>query len=104
MLTQTQTKRPAPSQLKLVAPPVQPPQSNDNWLYAGTDEAWLHTDYSQAPYNICTEVETTAYKFPDYEEDWGCYDYSTPAKTSEQIWQEVEEFKASASPDDFDEF
>ncbi|NES01989.1 MAG: hypothetical protein F6K22_03590 [Okeania sp. SIO2F4] len=77
---------------------------NNNWLYAGTDEAWLYTDYSQAPYNICIEAETTAYKFPDYEEDWGCYDYSTPAKTPEQILREVEEFKASASPDDYDEF
>ncbi|NET44754.1 hypothetical protein [Okeania sp. SIO2B3] len=104
MLTQIQTTRPAPPQLKLVAPPVQTSQTNDNWLYDGTDEAWLYTDYSQAPYNICTEVETTAYKLPQYEEDLGCYDWSTPVKTPEQIWQEVEEFKASASPDDFDEF
>lgn len=103
MLTQIQTTRPAPPQLKLVAPPVQPPQSNDNWLYDGTDEAWLYTDYSQAPYNICTEVETTAYKLPLYEEDLDCYS-NEPGKTPEQIWQEVEEFKASALPDDFDEF
>ncbi|WP_202219513.1 hypothetical protein [Okeania sp. KiyG1] len=79
-------------------------QSNDNWLYAGTPEAWLYVDYSQPPYDICTEAETTAYKFPDYEEDWDCYDYSTPAKTPEQIWQEVEDFIASGSSDDFDEF
>ncbi|NET30149.1 hypothetical protein [Okeania sp. SIO1I7] len=77
---------------------------NNNWLYAGTDEAWLYTDYSQPPYNICTEASTTAYKLPLYEEDLGCYDWSTPAKTPEQIWQEVEEFEASASPDDYDEF
>ncbi|NEN92206.1 MAG: hypothetical protein F6K48_26210 [Okeania sp. SIO3H1] len=78
--------------------------NNDNWLYAGTPEAWLYVDYSQPPYNICTEAETTAYKLPLYEEDLGCYDWSTPAKTPKQIWQEVEEFKASASPDDYDEF
>ncbi|NEP41667.1 MAG: hypothetical protein F6K25_04745 [Okeania sp. SIO2G4] len=99
MLAQIQTK-PAPQQL--VASPVQTSQNN-NWLYAGTDEAWLYTDYSQAPYNICTEAETTAYKLL-YEEDLGCYDWSTPAKTPEQIWREVEEFQASASPDDYDEF
>lgn len=79
-------------------------QNNDNWLYAGTDEAWLYVDYSQPPYNCNCEDEMTAYKLPQYEVDLDCYDYSTPAKTSEQIWQEVEEFKASASPDDFDEF
>ncbi|NET45917.1 hypothetical protein [Okeania sp. SIO2B3] len=103
MLTQTQTKRPAPPQLKLVTPPVQPPQNNDNWLYAGTDDAWLYTDYSQPPYNICTEASTTAYKLPLYEEDLDCYS-NEPGKTPEQIWQDVEKFKASASPDDFDEF
>ncbi|NET13333.1 MAG: hypothetical protein F6K08_10985 [Okeania sp. SIO1H6] len=103
MLTQTQTKRPAPPQLKLVAPPVQPPQSNDNWLYAGTDEAWLYTDYSQAPYNICTEASTTAYKLPQYEVDLDCYS-NEPGKTPEQIWREVDDFIASGSPDDFDEF
>ncbi|NET14308.1 MAG: hypothetical protein F6K08_16465 [Okeania sp. SIO1H6] len=103
MIAQIQTKRPAPPQLKLVAPPVQPPQSNDNWLYDGTDDAWLYTDYSQAPYNICTEAQTTAYKLPLYKVDLDCYS-NEPGKTPEQIWQDVEKFKASASPDDFDEF
>ncbi|NET45962.1 hypothetical protein [Okeania sp. SIO2B3] len=76
---------------------------NNNWLYAGTDEAWLYTDYSQPPYNICTEAETTAYKLPLYEEDLDCYS-NEPGKSYEQIWQEVAEFQASASPDDYDEF
>ena len=77
---------------------------NNNWLYAGTDEAWLCVDYSKPPYSICTEAETTAYKLPLYEEDLDCYDWSTPVKTVEQILAEVEEFKASGSPDDYDEF
>ncbi|GGA46322.1 hypothetical protein CYANOKiyG1_65340 [Okeania sp. KiyG1] len=78
-------------------------QSNDNWLYDGTPEAWLNVDYSKPPYNICTEAETTAYKFPDYEEDWDCYS-NEPGKSYDQIWQDVEEFIASGSPDDLDEF
>ena len=78
-------------------------QNNDNWLYDGTPEAWLYTDYSQAPYNICTEAETTAYKLPLYEEDLDCYS-NEPGKTPEQIWRELEEFIASGSPDDYNEF
>ncbi|MGK7919900.1 MAG: hypothetical protein AB4080_07820 [Trichodesmium sp.] len=87
MIAQIQTTKPAPQQLVL---PVQTSQNN-NWLYAGTDEAWLYTDYSQPPYNICTctEAETTAYKLPQYEEDLDCYS-NEPGKTDEQIWQEVE--------------
>ena len=76
---------------------------NNNWLYAGTDEAWLYTDYSQPPYSICTEAETTAYKLPLYEEDLDCYS-NEPGKTPEQIWRELEEFIASGSPDDYNEF
>ncbi|NER01547.1 MAG: hypothetical protein F6K17_02315 [Okeania sp. SIO3C4] len=80
-------------------------QSNDNWLYVGTPEAWLNVDYSKPPYNICTctEAETTAYKFPQYEVDLDCYS-NEPGKTPEQIWREVDDFIASGSPDDYDEF
>lgn len=88
MIAQTQTKRPAPPQLKLVVSPVQPPQNNDNWLYAGTDEAWLYTDYRQLERDISTEVETTAYKLPQYPEDLDCFTCTTP-KTNEQILDEL---------------
>ncbi|NET12275.1 MAG: hypothetical protein F6K08_05135 [Okeania sp. SIO1H6] len=103
MIAQERIVRQVPSQLKLVNPsPVQTPQ-NDNWLYAGTDEAWLNVDYSQPPYSICIEASTTAYKLPQYEEDLDCYS-NEPGKSYEQIWLEVAEFKTSASPDDYDEF
>lgn len=104
MITQERIARQAPSQLELVAAPCVQTAQNNNWYYAGTAEAWLNTDYSQAPYNICTEASTTAYKLPQYSEDLECYDWTAPLKSSSQIWQEVEEFKASASPDDPDEF
>lgn len=59
MIAQEIIARQVPPQLKLVAAP--PLQTNNNWLYAGTSEAWLNTDYTKPPYNICTEAETIAY-------------------------------------------
>ena len=103
MIAQIQTPSPVPPQPKPVTTsPIQKLQ-NDNWLYYGTDEAWLKYDYSdwlETPYG---GPETTAYKLLQYEEDLDCYS-NEPSKTDEQIWQEVEEFMASGSPDDFDEF
>ncbi len=103
MIAQERIVTQVPPQLELVAaPPVQTPQ-NDNWLYYGTDEAWLKYDYSdwlETPYG---GPETTTYKLPQYEEDLNCYS-NEPGKTDEQIWQEVEEFEAFASSDDYDEF
>lgn len=62
---------------------------NNNWLYDGTDEAWLYTDYSLPPYNISTEASTTSYKLPQYEEDLDCYNCKTP-KTNAEILAELE--------------
>ncbi len=104
MIAQERIVSPTSSQLKLVAAPPTQTAQNDNWYHYGTEDAWYYTDYQKAPYNICTEASTTAYKLPQYEEDMECYRSLTPLKTSSQIWQEVEEFKASASSDDPDEF
>ncbi len=69
-------------------------QTDQNWLYTGTSEAWLHYDYSEglASTPCYTSASTTAYKIPDYAEDVECYDCSNPLKSSEEIWKEVEEF------------
>ncbi len=83
MIAQLQTQSPVSTEVKLVNP------QSDNWLHYGTPDAWLDTDYSQAPYNICTEASTTAYKLPLYPEDLDCYSCATP-KTNEQILEELE--------------
>ena len=85
MITQERIARPAPSQ-QLVAP-VQT-QNNDNWLYAGTDDAWLYTDYRQLERDISTEPAITAYKLPQYPEDLDCFTCTT-LKTNEQILDEL---------------
>ncbi len=61
---------------------------NNNWYYAGTAEAWLHTDYTKPPYNICSFASTTAYKLPQYTEDLDCYNCKNP-KTNAEILDEL---------------
>ncbi len=105
MIAQEKITRQAPSQLELVAAPSVQTAQNDNWYHYGTEDAWYHTDYQKAPYNICKEASTTSYNWSDYEVDYiDVPDWTVPLKSSSQIWQEVEEFKASASPEDYDEF
>ena len=87
MIAHERIVRQAPAQL-VAATPVQTPHNN-NWFHSGTDDAWLNTDYSQAPYNICTEAETTAYKLPQCEEDWDCYSNES-GKTDAEISAELE--------------
>ncbi len=86
MITQERIASPAPSQQLVTALPET--SHNENWLYAGTDDAWLYTDYRQLECDISTEVETTAYKLPQYPEDLDCFTCTTP-KTNEQILDEL---------------
>lgn len=104
MIAQERIGRQVSPQPKSVTPSSIQTVQNNNWLHSGTDDAWLNYDYSEWLAPRYSEASTTTYKLPQYEEDVDCYDWTTPLKTSSEIWQEVAEFQASASSEDYDEF
>ena len=86
MVAQIQTKSPDPSQQLVTGLPET--SHNENWLYAGTGDAWLYTNYRQLERDISTEPAITAYKLPQYAEDLNCYNCTTP-KTNAEILAEL---------------